>query len=113
MFVVGWWRNQDAGGLWPEWVNPWAGVGPAVLALVFVWLVWRRVLTLGRGRRVGEKIARYGALWLSLYSCAWLFGQKYTREGLILGVLTLVGFLGMTVLREVFAIVEQPMDYRR
>jgi hypothetical protein len=118
MIGFGWWRNHEAGaawwqGLWPGWVRWQAAVAPAALAVVFGLWAWRKAVRLGPGPRAAEKIARYGALWLALYACAWLVGQAYNDEALILGVLAMAGFLGMTVLREAFALIEQPMGYRR
>lgn len=113
MFGVGWYRNRDGGGgLWPSFVASGAWVAPLALAGLFGVLVWRRLHVLGRGPRVAEKIARYGSLWLSLYAAAWLFGQGFNRAGLILSGLAAVGFVGMTLMREVFALVEQPFGYR-
>ncbi|MBX3403405.1 MAG: hypothetical protein KF699_08350 [Phycisphaeraceae bacterium] len=106
-------RNSGQGGLWPEWVQPTAAIGPAALAALFVVLAWRRVRLLGRGARAADKIGRYGALWLALYACTWLFGQGYWMEGWILTALAAAGFLGMTVVREAYALLEQPMGYRR
>lgn len=105
--------GAPGGRLWPEWVNPWTALWPALLALLFVLLSWRRVRVLGHGPRAAEKITRYGALWQALYSCAWLFGEGYVDEGLIVLGLTGVGLLGMTVLREAYALVEHPTQYRR
>lgn len=113
MFSVGWYRNWGDGGLWPRWVSWTTGVAPVALLLLFAVLVWRRVHLLGRGPRVAEKIARYGALWLALYGAAWLFGEGHTLGGWALSGLAVVGLLGMTVLREVIALIEQPMGYRR
>ena len=113
MFFFGWYRNRGHGGIWPEWVSPLAAIAPIGLAAIFALLVWRRVHLLGRGPRVAEKIARYGALWLSLYSAAWLFGQGFSRGGWILVGLATLGLLGMTVIREVVALIEQPLGYRR
>lgn len=113
MLGVGWYRNRGSGGLTPEWVRPEAYAAPAALAVGFIVLVWLRVRALGKGPRVGEKIARYGALWLSLYSAAWLFGQGHTSAGWILAILAGVGALGMSLLREALAMAEHAMDYRR
>lgn len=113
MLGVGYWRSREHGGLWPEWVRPRAAVGPAILAALFAVWAWRKATKHGRGPRAAEKIARYGALWLSLYACAWLVGQGYREESIILGALTLAGFLGMTILREAYALIEQPFGYRR
>ncbi|USN98021.1 MAG: UbiA family prenyltransferase [Phycisphaeraceae bacterium] len=99
--------------LWPDWV----GVGGAILvlacAVVFVFVAGRRIRTLGYGQRTAEKINRYGALWLPLYACGWLFGEGHLRAGLIMGALALSGLVGMSVLREVYAAVEHPIGYRR
>ena len=113
MFAFGWYRNWGNGGLWPDWVSWTTAIAPLVLFALFAMLVWRRVHLLGRGPRVAEKIARYGALWLALYGAAWLFGQGFVKFGWILTGLAIVGLLGMTVIREVVALIEQPLGYRR
>lgn len=113
MLSVAWWRSRGRGGLWPDWVRPQAAIGPAILAALFALWAWRKATTHGPGPRAADKIARYGALWLSFYACAWLIGQGYREESYILGALTLVGFLGMTILREAYALLEQPFGYRR
>jgi hypothetical protein len=99
--------------LWPAWVMPGAAVGPALLVVLFILFAWRKIHAVGRGPRAAEKVYRYGALWLSLYALAWLVGQGLWTGATILGMLSLAGFLGMTVLRELFALIEQPLVYRR
>lgn len=99
--------------LWPDWV----GFGGAVLVVLcaglFVFVAARRVRTLGSGQRTAEKINRYGALWLPLYACGWLFGEGHFREGLIMAALAASGLIGMSLLREVYAAFEHPIGYRR
>lgn len=112
MFFFGFWRNRGQGGVYPDWVRPEAALGPVVLVVLYALLVWRRVAMLGRGPRAAEKINRYGALWLSFYACAWMFGQRYEQGGVILAILALAGFLGMTVLREAYSLAEHPLTYR-
>lgn len=113
MLSVGWYRCRREGGLFPDWVN-WRGYAiVGVLAGLFMLLTWLRVRSIGRGARVGEKIQRYGVFWLSLYACGWMVGQGYERGAVILGVLAALGFVGMTVVREVLLMMEQPMGYRR
>ncbi len=104
---------RRTGGLWPEWVSPWAAVGPGVLALLFIVLAVLKARQAGSGPRAAEKLQRYGMLWLTLYATAWMLGQGHRTEGLILGGLALAGFLGMTVLREVYGLLEHPVKYRR
>jgi hypothetical protein len=106
------WRRQT-NGVWPEFVTPWAAVGPVVLGAVFAVSAWVRVRKIGYGVRAAEKINRYGSLWLALYACAWLLGAGQWRAGLLLVALAAAGFLGMTVLRELYGLVEEPMGYRR
>jgi hypothetical protein len=113
IFYAGWWRCRHQGGLWPEFVKPWVLIGPLGLALLFALLAWQKVRISGLGPRAAEKLTRYGALWLALYDTTWLVGQGYTSEAAILGALTGAGFLGMTVLREIYGLLEQPLGYRR
>lgn len=101
------------GGLWPSWVPPQVAIGPAVLVALFAVVAVHKVGQVGPGPRGAEKLGRYGSLWLTLYGCAWLLGSGQYSEGLVLGALALVGLLGMTVLREVYALIEQPIGYRR
>ncbi len=112
MLASGWYRARGIGGLWPDWVNPTAAIGPILLAALFALVVWRKIRRAGKGTRSGEKIARYGSIWLPLYSCAWLLGQRYDTEALIMGTLAAAGILGTTVLRELYSLIEQPVGYR-
>jgi hypothetical protein len=102
-----------ADGLWPSWVSPAAGVGPALLAVGFVLLAVRRVRQYGLGPRAADKIYRYGSLWLTLYAVAWMLGAEYVREAALLGLLAVVAFFTMTTLRELYGLAEQPVGYRR
>lgn len=113
MFYAGWMRCRDSGGVWPEWVPIHAAIGPAGLAVLFGIMAYRKVRTYGSNPRSAEKITRYGALWLSLYGVAWLLGAGYVSDAIVLGSLSAAGFLGMTVLRELYAMLEHPMGYRR
>ncbi len=100
------------GGIWPDWVNPWSPVGPAALAVLFVWYASRKIKVAPSRHRAAEKLVRYGALWLALYDTAWLLGQGYWRPAVLLGSVGLAGFLGMTVVREILSLVERPLEYR-
>lgn len=109
-----WLQASRTGGLWPGWVRPRSALVVGGLAVLFALLVWAKR---GRGGAKGERSAarlqRYGALWLPLYAVGWTLGQGLVREGLLLGVLTLSGIVGMTLLREVFSLVEEPPGFRR
>ncbi|MBX3359515.1 MAG: UbiA family prenyltransferase [Phycisphaeraceae bacterium] len=113
MLYAGWLRCRNSGGVWPEWVPVRAALGPAVLSLLFAVMAYRKVRTYGSNPRAAEKITRYGTLWLSLYGVAWLLGTGHVTDALILGSLAAAGFLGMTVLRELYSMLEHPMGYRR
>lgn len=107
-------RSGDAAwGVWPAWVMPTAAIGPAILLVAFPIVVWRKVARHGLTPKAAEKIGRYGALWLALYGCAWLLGQMALTEAAILGALTVVGIVGMTGLRELYGLAEQPIGFRR
>ncbi|MEX2218862.1 MAG: UbiA family prenyltransferase [Phycisphaerales bacterium] len=113
LFVIQWRRGGGDGTLWPAWVNPWGIVWPLLVAAAFALVVWDRVRRYGYTGRAADKIGRYGALWLGLYACSWLIGDGHWGEALLLAGLAAAGFLGMTVLRELYGLVEEPMRYRR
>lgn len=110
ILAVGAWRM---GSLWPEWVRPWAALGPAALALLFVPVAFSKARRAKSEAMAADKIGRYGALWLALHNAAWMLGQGALDEAALLGALAFVGFLGMTVLREIYGVIEKPLGYRR
>lgn len=99
-------------GIAPQWVPLTAVVSPGLLTLVYAALVVRRVMQIGPGPRLGSKIERYGALWLPLYGVAWLWGIGDSTGAIIMGGVAGAGFLGMTVLRELYGLAEHPAGYR-
>lgn len=91
-------------------------VGPiacVLLAALFGVNVYRRVRSLGPGPRLAEKIHRHGTIWLALYACAWLLGSGLYVQGAIMSGLTLAGVIGMSIMRELYGLVEHPVGYRR
>ncbi|RMH11270.1 MAG: hypothetical protein D6695_09470 [Planctomycetota bacterium] len=91
-------------------------IGPLaclLLAALFGVNVYRRLRALGPGPRLAEKIHRHGTIWLALYACAWLLGSGLYAEGAIMCGLTLAGILGMSAMRELYGLVENPVGYRR
>ncbi len=106
-------RSPDASTFWPTWVNPTAAIAPALLALLCVLLCFQKVRTARDGPRAAEKVIRYGSLWMSLYACGWMAGLRQLTETIILGVVALLGYIGMTMLREIYSLAEQPVGYRR
>lgn len=106
-------RNRGHGGLWPEWVRPTAVLWPLAVILALLLLCWRKLRTVGRTPRAAEKISRYGTLAMSFLGCAWMFGDGRAAEGSALAGLAVAGYLGMTVLRELYGLIEHPVGYRR
>lgn len=99
------------GSVWPEWVSVRAGLLVAIAGLV---LLVRIIMRAGKDRaRASEKILRYGGLWNGVYGTAWLAGQGERTPAIILGSLTLFGFLTSMLLREFQAMFEQPITYTR
>jgi len=113
LLALGYSRRGVPPWWWPAWVPVMAGVIPALLAGLYAVASVRRVRALGAGPRAAEKIGRYGALWITLYACGWLFGARLWEAGSILAVLTIAGVLGMTILREWYTALENPLGYRR
>lgn len=104
---------RRAGGLWPADVPLGALLAPALLLVGFAVLAWRKSRSASSRTRAAEKIQRYGSLWLVLYAAAWLFGAGEPVGGWILAGLAAAGFLAMTLLRELFSLIEHPVGYRR
>jgi 4-hydroxybenzoate polyprenyltransferase len=122
--VVGWlfwssvllyrqWKHAEGLAIWPDWVDPIAAVWPASLLALFIVVIWRRTAKLGSGPRAAEKIEKYGALWLSFYACGWLVGTGHAGSAALMLGLAVASVVGMTVLREAFGLLEQPLGYRR
>lgn len=109
LLTVGFWR----GGLWPAWVSPAASFGPAVLGIGF-YLLGQSILSRpGPAHERAASVQRAGALWLPLYASAWMFGQGYNAESLLFVGLAAAGLLGMTVLKEVYGLIEHPVGFVR
>lgn len=110
LLAIGTYRT---GSLWPEWVPLQAGLGALTMATLFVVFAWQKIRNAGSGAKAAAKLERYGAWWLSLYGVVWLGAVGAWDEATIMGVLALVGFIGMTALREVYGLIEQPVGFRR
>jgi len=104
---------RRGGTLWPSWVNVTTIVTPAAVAISFGVFAWMRFRRSGATPRSAEKIERYGALWLTLYGIAFMVGQGRWAEAGILAALAIIGFLGMTVLKEMYNLAEHPVGFRR
>jgi len=106
-------RDAPEGLAWPAWVNPYAWVGPVGVLTVLALVGWRKSRVTPPGPRLGDKLVRYATLSLSFCAVGWMGGSGHWREALILGSLALVGYLGMTILRELYSLLESPIGFRR
>ncbi|MBM91652.1 MAG: hypothetical protein CMJ35_08575 [Phycisphaerae bacterium] len=105
-------RRTNTDGYWPDFVPITAILYPLGFAALFAIMIWRRYKKVGTGPALGEKITRYGAIWPALYACGWLAGTNLWTACAIMAALTITGFLVMTVLRELYALIEHPVGYR-
>lgn len=97
--------------IWPPEVNPFAALVPlsAIAAFIGV-MIWktRRV----DGRVAAEKIKRYGAMWQCLYGATWLLALGLEGAAAFMGLLAVIGFTAMTLIREVSGLSGGPITYR-
>ncbi len=115
--VLGWWSaRKNAGSLWPEWVDARSLVWILLIGVAFAVFLATRLRRPGPPARKAERVVRYGTLWLPLYGAGWLLSNDGSGSGaaglLLLGVFA-VSLIGMTVLRELYGLAEQPIGYRR
>jgi 4-hydroxybenzoate polyprenyltransferase len=101
------------GSLWPDFVPASAAIVPACLALLYLAFAFSKLRTTRSPGKAADKVQRYGALWLPMYAAAWAFGAGLLGPGIALAALSLIGLLGMTILRELYSLVEHPIGYRR
>ena len=106
------WSRKGDDGFWPDYVPITAALYPLGFMVLFAIMILRRLKRVGTGPILGEKISRYGAIWPALYACGWLAGAGLWTACGIMAALTIIGFVVMTVLRELYSLVEHPVGYR-
>ncbi len=106
------WDRKGTDGLWPDAVPMTALIYPGVCVGLFAIFLYRRTKRHGTGPKLGERISRYGAIWPTLYGVGWLLGAGHNQAAILMGGLSLLGFLSMAVLRELYDLIEQPVGYR-
>ncbi len=98
-------------GMWPNNAPP-TGILYPVLAIVsFALIAWMKTSSINR-IAAAEKLKRYGAMWQSLYGAAWLLAVGLTTPAIWLGLFAVVGFLGMTLIKELSGHTGRPITYR-
>jgi hypothetical protein len=115
--ALAWWAaGRNKGSVWPDWVELRALGWVVPVGAAFGIFVWTRLRRPGVPARQAERVVRYGTLWMPLYGAAWMFGdgnaQATGSAWLLVGVAG-VSLAGMTVLRELYGLAEQPIGYRR
>ncbi len=75
-------------------------IWPAVAALAFIGVLWRKLPRVSGAIRA-EKIRRYGAAWHAVYASTWFAGLGLWREAVAMGLVAISGLVVMTLLREV------------
>ena len=98
--------------LWPDAVPYSAALYPLAAAALFAVFLVRRTKRHGTGAKLGERIARYGALWPALYGLGWLMGAGHAGSAVLMGALILTGIGAMVTIRELGALAHQPVGYR-
>jgi 4-hydroxybenzoate polyprenyltransferase len=101
------------GSLWPDFVPGSAAIAPALLAGLYLLFAFSKMRSTRSASKAADKVQRYGALWLPMYAAAWCFGAGLLWPGVTLALLSIIGLLGMTILRELYSLVEHPIGYRR
>lgn len=98
-------------GLWPRGA-PIVGIfWPLLAAASFVFVARRKAEGVPR-RVAAEKLRRYGAMWHCLYGAAWLLALNMREQATWMGVLALIGFACMTIIKEVNGLTGRPVGFR-
>lgn len=108
IFLVAMVAQREA---WVDRVAPWRAVWPALAVIAFAFVArWKTSHV--PGHVAAEKLRRYGAMWQSLYGATWLVVMRLEAEALFLLVVSLLGFLAMTFLKEAMGVMNRPLAYR-
>lgn len=106
------------GSLTPSWFPGSTFIGPIVLGVLFAVFVYVKLRKVTKGKVAAEKLTRYAAIWTPLYATTWCFALSHAypdlvNAGFVLAAISVLGLIGVTTLRELYAIVEHPVGYRR
>ena len=99
------------GAIWPPETPVWAAIWPAAAAVGFVVVSYWKASAVS-GSAGAEKIKRYGAMWQALYGAAWMMSLGLESQAAWLTGLAIVGFAGMTVIKEITGLSGRPIVYR-
>jgi len=110
--IIGWGISKTTGSFWPETAPAYGPIFPLLAIGTFILVVVRKIKRAQSPMIAAEKIARYGALWQSLYAAAWLFSWGEFGWGIIALAVAGIGFGAMTLLKEIGGSIDQPITYR-
>ena len=109
IILIAGWHQQD--GLWPKGSASIGILWPVLAILGFVLLM--RLKTKKCDNRIAaEKLARYGAMWQSIYAGCWLLAVGMYEAAFLLFALALVGFCLMTAMKEFGGLITSPPRYQ-
>ena len=107
------WLALERGvGIWPEDLSPWRLCFPAGAALICVLVVRGKCRRAPTPRAAAEKLKRYGAMWQCLYASAWFLALGMLMPGIGFAALAVIGFVVMTILREVIGLSGRRVEFR-
>ncbi len=111
ILLLGWWQAGE-GGFWPRSLTSGGMAWPVLAAAVFIWLARRKIHGLDRAA-AAEKLHRYGSLWGCVYAVSWLLALDLPKEAFGVAVFAGVGVTSMIAIREITALANRPVAFRR
>lgn len=110
-------RNTGAIIGWPNELPLTLALWPLGAVALFLLFIRTRLHTQQPRRKVADRVRRYGSLWLTLYATAWALGHAASGGSWtpvwVLGGWSLAAFVGMSMAREAFGLLDTPAGYRR
>lgn len=107
------WYQTGSEGVMPlDELNLAGLVCPAAAVILFIISAVNKARYASSREFAAEKLQRYGGLWLGFYGLSWLLAGGLWGEALILAIPVTMGVLGMLIVRDLGAWIEQPVGYR-
>lgn len=106
-----WWQAGE-GGFWPSSLNMGGLAFPLLAVGGFAWFVRRKTRGVPAAS-AAEKLRRYGSLWTCLYAVAWLLALGRVKAAVGFAMFAFCGIGVMIAIRELTALANRPVAYRR
>ena len=110
ILMTGWYQGQQL-GWWPRGTSSTGIIWPILATIGFIVMMRLKTRRIDN-RMAAEKLARYGAMWQSVYAASWLLAVGMYDGAMLLFGLALVGFFLMTGMKEFGGLVTSPPRYR-